>query len=350
MALLARNRYYSDRVLVEPMFDQLFIPYPGAAVPASPIRPRKGVIIGVGQVGMACAYSLLIQNCFDELVLQDIATDRVEGEVMDLLHGMPFLPPTTIKAGTVADAGRDADLIIITAGASQKPGETRLDLVGRNVAIFKHLVADIVQHCPNAVLLIVSNPVDIMTYVTLKLSGFPSSRVIGSGTVLDSARFRALLAEKMGIDSRSVHAYIIGEHGDSEVPVWSKVNVAGMPLYDGSKPDFLPTDDQELNAIFERVRNAAYEIIKRKGNTSYAIGLAVTEIVKAILRSQERIFTVSTLVDGLYGIKDVCLSLPSVVTEKGVTKTVNLALSPTEEKQLQHSAQVLREVFDQLQW
>lgn len=327
------------------MFETLFTPYPDVEAKVS-IRPRKGVIIGAGQVGMACAYSMIIQNCFDELVLQDIQAERVQGEVMDLMHGIPFVGPVEIKAGTVADAGQNADLVIITAGASQKPGESRLDLVGRNVAIFKGLIADVVEYCPQATLLIVSNPVDIMTYVTLKLSGFPAARVIGSGTVLDSARFRTLLAEKMEIDPRSVHAYIIGEHGDSEVPVWSKVNIAGMPLYTGKSSP--AEDNPELQEIFEQVKNAAYEIIKRKGYTSYAIGLATTEIVQAILRSQERILPVSTLVNGFYGIQDVCLSLPSVVNEKGVIKTVNLTLNDTEQKQLIHSAQVLRDIFNQL--
>lgn len=327
------------------MFETLFTPYPDVETKVS-IRPRKGVIIGTGQVGMACAYSMIIQNCFDELVLQDIQSERVQGEVIDLMHGIPFVAPVAIKAGSVADVGQNPDLVIITAGASQKPGETRLDLVGRNVAIFKGLVSDIVKYCPDAILLIVSNPVDIMTYVTLKLSGFPASRVIGSGTVLDSARFRALLAEKMEIDPRSVHAYIIGEHGDSEVPVWSKVNIAGMPLYPEQTNS--PPFNDELQEIFEHVRNAAYEIIKLKGYTSYAIGLATTEIVKAILRSQERILPVSTLVNGFYGIHDICLSLPSVVNEKGVTKIVNLTLNDTEQQQIIHSAKVLRDIFDQL--
>ncbi len=173
------------------MFEEIFIPNPNAEKPA-PLRPRKGVIIGAaGQVGIACAYSLLIQECFDELILQDINTEKVEGEVMDLMHGMSFIAPTELHAGTVADAGKDADIVIITAGAAQKPGETRLNLVERNVSIFKNILGDVVKYCPNAILLIVSNPVDIMTYVTLKISGFPTSRVIGSGTVLDTARFRA---------------------------------------------------------------------------------------------------------------------------------------------------------------
>lgn len=330
------------------MFQQLFISNPEAEKPA-PLRPRKGVIIGVGQVGLACAYSLLIQDCFDELVLQDLAQDKVEGEVMDLLHGMPFLAPTDLKAGTVADVGQNADLVIITAGAAQKPGENRLNLLERNVAIFKGILSDVVKYCPDAILLIVTNPVDIMTYATLKISGFPNSRVIGSGTVLDTARFRSLLAKKLNIDARSVHAYIIGEHGDSEVPIWSTVNVAGVKLVSEGWDHLSITEQKELTAIFERVKNSAYEIIKRKGYTSYGIGLAVTDMVKAIVRSQERVLTVSSLVNGLYGIHDVCLGLPTVVNEKGILKTVNLALSETEAEQLRHSAQVLRKVFAQLQ-
>lgn len=331
------------------MFEQLFISNPEAEKP-TPLRPRKGVIIGVGQVGLACAYSLLIQDCFDELILQDLAQDKVEGEVMDLLHGMPFLAPTDLKAGTVADVGQNADLVIITAGAAQKPGENRLNLLERNVAIFKSILSDVVKYCPDAILLIVTNPVDIMTYATLKISGFPSSRVIGSGTVLDTARLRSLLAQKLDIDARSVHAYIIGEHGDSEVPVWSTANVAGVKLVTNGGKNLGAAEQKELTTIFEQVKNAAYEIIKRKGYTSYGIGLAVTDIVKAILRSQERVLTVSSLVDGLYDIHDVCLGLPTVVTEKGILKTVNLALSEAEAEQLRDSAQVLRKVFTQLKF
>lgn len=330
------------------MFEQIFIPNPEAEKP-TPIRPRKGVIIGLGQVGMACAYSVLIQDCFDELVLQDIAKEKVEGEVMDLMHGMPFLPPTELKSGTVADEGKDADLVIITAGAAQKPGETRLDLVGRNVKIFRSLLDDVVKYCPHAILLIVSNPVDIMTYVTLKLTGFPSARVIGSGTVLDTARLRSLMGKRLNIDPRSVHAYIMGEHGDSEFPVWSLAHIGGAKLIPQDWPSLSQSDKDELNAIFHQVKNAAYDIIKLKGYTSYAIGLAVTDIVKAILRSQERILTVSTLIDGLYGLQDVCLSIPTVVNERGALKTVNLSLNDLEKQQLLNSAQVLREVFAQLE-
>jgi L-lactate dehydrogenase len=329
------------------MLDKLFTPHPHAEKPA-PIRPRKGVIIGVGQVGMACAYSLLIQDCFDELILQDIATDKVEGEVMDLMHGMPFLQPTDLKMGTVADVGQNADIVIITAGAAQKEGETRLHLLERNVAIFRRILEDVAIYCPSALILVVSNPVDIMTYVTLKITNFPPSRVIGSGTVLDSSRLRSLLSTKLHVDARNVHAYIIGEHGDSELAVWSAANIGGARLLEEDWDDLSTTDQESLTEIFLQVKNAAYEIIKRKGYTSYAIGLATTDIVKAILRSQERILTISTFLDGQYGINDVCLSIPCVVNEKGVIKTLNLPLSPRETEQLHNSAKIMRDLIDQL--
>ncbi|MCA2642005.1 MULTISPECIES: L-lactate dehydrogenase [unclassified Microcystis] len=330
------------------MLDKIFTPNPYAEQPA-PLRPRKGVIIGVGQVGMACAYSMLIQDCFDELILQDIATDKVEGEVMDLSHGMPFIEPTDLKMGTVADVGQNADVVIITAGAAQKEGETRLHLLERNVAIFRRILEDVAVYCPSALILVVSNPVDIMTYVTLKITNFPPSRVIGSGTVLDSGRLRSLLSTQLHVDARNVHAYIIGEHGDSELAVWSSANIGGARLLEGDWQDLSAANQESLTEIFLQVKNAAYEIIKRKGYTSYAIGLATTDIVKAILRSQERILTISTLLDGQYGLKDVCLSIPSVVNEKGVIKTLNLALSPRETQQLHNSAKIMRDLIDQLE-
>lgn len=310
-------------------------------------RPRKGVIVGAGQVGMACAYSMLIQNTLDEMVIVDVNREKLEGEVMDLVHGLPFVEPSSVRAGTLAE-GEDADIVIITAGAKQRPGETRLDLVNRNVEIFKSLIPEVVRCCQRAILLIVTNPVDIMTYVSLKLSGLSSANVIGSGTVLDTARFRYLLAEKIQLDPRSLHAYIIGEHGDSEVAVWSKVNVAGMRLFDEAVDFDTSENSDRLQQIFAQVKNAAYEIIQRKGATSYAIGLGVTQIVQAILRNQNRVLTVSSLMNGLHGIDDVCLSLPSVVNRQGVTRVFNLSLSPTEEQQLQHSAQVLRDIIEQL--
>jgi len=297
---------------------------------------------------MACAYSMLIQSTFDEMVLVDVERNKVEGEVMDLMHGLPFVQPATVKAGTAADC-QGADVVIITAGAKQKPGESRLQLLGRNVTIFKNLIPELVQSCPEAIFLIVSNPVDVMTYVTWKLSGLPSTSVVGSGTVLDTARFRYLLAQNLHLDPRSIHAYIIGEHGDSEVAVWSRVNVAGMPLQ-ALNPDVgTATDPEQWDRIFTQVKTAAYEVIQRKGATSYAIGLGVTQIVQAILRDQHRVLTVSCLTHGLYGIEEVYLSLPAVVNRQGVGSIVQLALSPLEEQQLKHSAQVLHQAIEELE-
>ncbi|MGB3206036.1 MAG: L-lactate dehydrogenase, partial [Crinalium sp.] len=281
----------------------------------------------------------------DEMVIVDNIQDKLEGEVMDLVHGLPFVEPSIVKAGTLQD-GQDADIVIITAGAKQKPGENRLNLVQRNVETFKNLIPEIVKYCSQAIILVVTNPVDIMTYITLKLSGLPSSKVLGSGTVIDTARFRYLLAEKLTLDPRSLHAYIIGEHGDSEVAVWSKVNIAGSPLVD----DNLDHNqiDPNLQAVFANVKNAAYEIIQRKGATCYAIGLGVTQIVQAILRNQNRILTVSTLMNGIYDIQDVCLSLPAVVNRHGVTRILNISLTSLEQQQLQKSSQVLRQTIAQL--
>jgi L-lactate dehydrogenase len=311
-------------------------------------RLIKGAIIGAGQVGMACAYSMLIQNTFDELVLTDVNKLKLEGEVMDLMHGLPFVEPTQVKAGTFEDC-HGADIVIITAGAKQRPGETRLDLVQRNAKIFQQLIPELVRFCPDAIFVVVSNPVDIMTYLTLKLSGFPPGRVIGSGTILDTARFRTLLAQKLGLDSRNVHAYIIGEHGDSELPVWSRVNVAGMTLRELNPHCGLPEDPDQLDDLFQHVKNAGYEIIQRKGATCYAIGLGVTQLVHTILRDQNRIFTVSTYLDGQYGLEDVYLSLPSVLNNRGVVSTINLALSTTELNQLQNSSKILKQTASKIQ-
>jgi L-lactate dehydrogenase len=332
------------------MFEQLFsTPISTEATQPNRNRLSKGVIIGAGQVGMACAYSMLIQNTVDELILIDVNQQKLEGEVMDLLHGLPFVEPISIRAGKLADGSvDDADLVIITAGAKQQPGETRLQLVQRNAEIFKQLIPEVVTHCPKAVLLIVSNPVDIMTYVSWKLSGFPSSRVLGSGTVLDTARFRYILADQLQLDPRSLHAYIIGEHGDSEVAVWSRVNVSGMPLCAGGIESLPEAEAAQLQQIFETVKNAAYEVIERKGATSYAIGLGVTQIAQAILRNQNRVLTVSTLINNIHDIDNICLSLPAVVNSQGVAQILKLPLTPAEEQQLQHSSKVLRQIIDQL--
>ncbi len=308
-------------------------------------RLLKGSIIGAGQVGMACAYAMVIQNTLDELVIHDIDRAKLEGEVMDLVHGIPFVEPTRIWAGELADCA-GSGVVIVTAGAKQRPGETRLDLVHRNVEIFKSLIPALMEHCPEAIFLVVSNPVDVMTYVSLKVSGLPVGQVLGSGTVLDTARFRYLLARRLGVDPRSLHAYIIGEHGDSEVAIWSKVNIAGTPIGQLS-PEW---DPAQLGDIFEQVRNAAYEIIRRKGATSYAIGLGVTQIVQALLRDQHRVLTVSSLTQGEYGLPEVCLSLPRVVGRRGVERTLAISLTESERQQLHRSAQILRQVIDSIRW
>ncbi|MBE9111758.1 L-lactate dehydrogenase [Nodosilinea sp. LEGE 07298] len=306
----------------------------------------KGVIVGAGQVGLACAYAMMIQNVLDELVLVDINQEKLIGEVMDLEQGMSFVEPTAITAGTMAD-GAGADVVIITAGAAQKEGETRLDLVQKNVEILKHLIPDIVAHCPEAILLLVSNPVDVLTYAAWKLSGLPKARVFGSGTVLDTGRFRYLLSRRLGIDPRSLHAYIIGEHGDSEVPFWSHANVCGTPLYYEGMP---AAEREAMDEIFQQTKNAAYEIIQRKGYTNYAVGLAVTQIVQSIIRDQNRVLTVSCVMDEIFGVSDVCLSVPAVVGRFGVTRRLNLSLSQHEQELLQHSAQTLHDVIDRIQF
>ena len=280
--------------------------------------------------------------------LVDVDRVKLEGEVMDLVHGLSFVAPAIVKAGTIADC-QGADIVIITAGARQKTGESRLELLGHNVAIFKNLIAELVQYCPDAIYLVVSNSVDVMTYVTWKLSGLPCNAIIGSGTMLDTARFRYLLAQDLQLDPRSIHAYIIGEHGDSEVPVWSRLNVAGAPLLALDPELGTIQDPEQWYRLFEQAKNAAYEIIQRKGATSYAIGLAVTQIVQAILRHQNRVLTVSCLTSGIYGIEDVYLSLPAVVNRYGVNRIVQLSLSAKEEQQLKDSAQLLRKAIKELE-
>jgi L-lactate dehydrogenase len=332
--------------MTDSLADNLFTPNPLPDLHIDPLRPLKGVIVGAGQVGLACAYSLMIQNVLDELVLVDINQEKLIGEVMDLEQGMSFVEPTQITAGTLAD-GAGADVVIITAGVAQKEGETRLDLVQKNVALLRRLIPDIVTHCPNAILLLVSNPVDVLTYAAWKLSGLPRARVIGSGTVLDTGRFRYLLARRLGIDARSLHAYIIGEHGDSEVPFWSQANVGGTYLYTPDMPD---QDRAAMEEIFQQTKHAAYEIIQRKGYTNFAVGLAVTQIVQSIVRDQNRVLTVSCITDEVFGVKDVCLSMPAVVGRLGVSRRLNITLSDLEREQLRHSAQTLRQVIDHIQF
>ncbi len=307
----------------------------------------KVVIIGAGLVGSTFAYSLMISGIVSEIVLIDVNRERLTGEVMDLNHGLSFVRPAVVRAGSYDDCG-DADIIVITAGANQKPGETRIDLLGRNTVIFKEIVRNIKAAGSNAILLIATNPVDIMTYITYKLSGFPAQRVIGSGTVLDSARFRYLISDHCNVDPSNVHAYIIGEHGDTEVPVWSLANIAGIRF-----AEYCPLCNHQgcsmpREEIFNEVKNAAYQIIKGKGATYYAIGLALVEIVASIIRDENSILTVSSLFSGEYGIEDVYLSLPCIVNLKGIAKKIKLTLTAEEEEGLRHSAGVLKEIRSQI--
>ncbi len=328
------------------MLGSLFVSSPVGA-PTNTRRHHKGAIIGTGEVGMACAFSMLIQNTFDYLVLIDPNPAKVEGEVMDLVQGLPFVEPVMVRVGTLADCA-GADIVIITAGSKRNPGERRLDYLGRNFKIFQDLNPELARHCQEAILLIVTNPVDVMTYVTWKLSGLPSTSIIGSGTILDTARFRYLLAQQLQLDPHSVHAYIIGEHRDSQVPCLSHVNVAGIHLQSQDAALGTANDLQQWNRIFEQVKEAAYEIIKRKGPVCYAIALGVTHLVQTILHDQNRVLTVSCLVNGLYGIEDVYLSLPAVVNRQGISRLVQLDLNPLEEQQLKQSAQILRHAIEGL--
>jgi len=305
-------------------------------------RGSRVVIIGAGLVGSTFAYSLMMNGIASEIIMLDVNEARLKGEVMDLNHGLSFVKPVMVRAGTYEDC-LDADVIVITAGANQKPGESRLDLLTRNAAIFKSILDQINTVGTEAILLVASNPVDIMTYVTYKLSGFSSHRVIGSGTVLDSARFRYLISAHCKVDPSNVHAYIIGEHGDSEVPVWSLANIAGLrfneycPVCGGNCGEF-PKDQ-----IYQEVKNAAAQIIQGKGATYYAIGLALVQIVESILRDEYSVLTVSTLLTGEYGINDLYLSLPCIVSRHGIEKQVRLDLSPEELAGLKHSAATLQE-------
>jgi L-lactate dehydrogenase len=263
---------------------------------------------------------------------------------MDLNHAVPFTHSTRIWAGDYADCA-GAAVTVIAAGAAQKPGETRLDLVKKNARIFASIVPQVVKHNPDGILLIATNPVDVLSYVAWKLSGLPAERVIGSGTILDTARFRYLLSQHFNVDARSVHGFIVGEHGDSEVPVWSLTNIAGMRLPEYVKHNDAKCSPEEMERIFAQTRDAAYEIIHRKGATYYAVAAGLMRITEAILRDQSTVLSVSSLVRGLYGIEDVYLSLPTVLHRGGVERVIHLNLSVDEEAKLRDSARVLRETI-----
>jgi L-lactate dehydrogenase len=309
--------------------------------------PNRVAVVGLGNVGASFAYALLLSGLAAEIVLIDVNHAKAEGEAMDLNHAVPFAKPTRIWAGTYEDCA-GAAVTVIAAGANQKPGETRLDLVHKNANIFSAIVPEIVKHNPNGIILVATNPVDVLTYVSYKISGLPAARVIGSGTILDTARFRYLLSQHFGVDARSVHAFIVGEHGDTEVPVWSMANIAGMRLADYCEAHELKCDQADLDEIFRQTRDAAYEIIQRKGATYYAVAAGLMRIVEAILRDQSTVLSVSSLVEGQFGLSDVCLSLPTVVSHRGIERVLQLILSEDERVLLEKSASVLKTTIDLL--
>lgn len=303
----------------------------------------KIVIIGAGAVGSTFAYSLLIHGLASQIVIIDVNRDRAEGEVMDLAQGMPFAFPTRIRVGGYSDC-EDADIVVIAVDQGKKIEQSRLELAGGNFKLFQEIVPNITKYNKDCILLVVSNPLDVMTYAALKLSGFPKQRVIGSGTALDTARLRYLLGEYLRIDPRNVHAYIIGEHGDSEVPVWSLANVAGIRLKDYCPICRIPYDLNKFNELFLEVKNAGYEIVKRKGRTFYAVALAMTKIVESIVRNENAIITVSCLLENYHGISDVCLSVPVVLDRRGVRDVIQLQLEDKEITDLRKSATIVTNV------
>jgi L-lactate dehydrogenase len=308
----------------------------------------KIAVVGAGFVGTTFAYSLLIHGLASQIVIIDIDQDRAEGEVMDLNHGMPFAYPARIWAGDYSDC-RDADIVVVAVDKGQKIQQSRLELAEGNFQVLKQIIPSITRYNSEGILLVVTNPLDVMTYVALKLSGFPKNRVIGSGTILDTARLRYLLGEHLQVDPRNVHAYIIGEHGDSEVPVWSLANVAGIRLKDYCPICKVPYSPDDLNDLFLKVKNAGYEIIKRKGRTNYGVALGLTKIVESIIRDENAISTVSCFLEDYHAVSDVCLSVPVILNRTGVKEVIKLPLDDEEITAFQKSAATVKKVVHSLE-
>lgn len=307
------------------------------------MKRNKISVIGAGNVGSAVAFHLMISKIASDIVLYDIDNKKALGEALDIYQGTSLLAPVNVYAGTLEDT-KNSDIVVITAGANQKVGETRLDLVNKNIQIYQTLIKDIVKYNPNAILLVVSNPVDILTYITYKISGFPKSRVIGSGTVLDTSRFKAALARRFNLDSRNIHGYVIGEHGDSEIAVFSNLHIGGITIDEFLKLKHIE-DINFKEDIASEVKNAAYEIISRKGYTNYAVAVAVTKICTAILRDERSIMTVSSFLDGQYGVSDVYLSTPTIVGREGILEILELTLSHQEQMRFRKSADVIKNII-----
>lgn len=308
------------------------------------MKTTKISIIGAGSVGAATAFALMNHNVATDIILVDINERRAEGEAMDLDHGKVFVEPVSIRSGDYPDTF-NSDIVVITAGLAQKPNETRIDLVNKNIAVYKEMIPKIVKYNPDAILLVVSNPVDILSYITYKLSGFPSNRVFGSGTVLDTARFQSVLSSEFKIDARDIHANIIGEHGDSEIATWSLTTIGGLTIDQYCTLMGIEFDETRKKEITNQVKNAAYEIIDRKGYTNYAVALSITRIVKAILRDEKSILTVSSLQKGAYDLDDVYISVPTLVGKNGIINVVEVPYSSNEVKALQDSADLLKDIL-----
>lgn len=303
---------------------------------------RKVSIIGAGFVGATTAYALMNSGIATEICIYDINMDKALGEVMDLVHGTSFVKPVNIYAGGLSET-KDSDIIIITAGAGQKEGETRLDLIDKNYKIFQSFIPELVKFSPESILLVVSNPVDILTYITYKLSGFPKERVIGSGTVLDTSRLKYVLGKYFEVNNSNIHGYVVGEHGDSEVVNWSSASIAGESFDEYSKQKKLEWGTDIKSVIENDVKNAAYEIISRKKATYFAIGLAVNRIVEAIFRDENSILTVSSLFQGEYGIENIYLAIPTIVNRTGAKSVIEMPLDNEEKEKLKKSADILKE-------
>ncbi|KFI84579.1 L-lactate dehydrogenase [Bifidobacterium pullorum] len=310
----------------------------------SPIKPTKLAIIGAGAVGSTLAFAAAQRGVAREIVLEDIAKDRVEAEVLDMQHGSSFFPTVSLQGSDDVEICRDADMVVITAGARQKPGQTRLDLAGATINIMKSIIPSVVNVAPNAIYMLITNPVDVVTHVSLKLSGLPSNQMFGSGTNLDSARLRFLIAQQTGVNVKNVHAYIAGEHGDSEVPLWASATIGGVPMCDWKPlPGHEPLDADKREEIHQEVKNAAYRIIQGKGATNYAIAMSGVDIIEAVLHDTNRILPVSSMLDDFHGISDVCMSVPTLINRQGVNSRINTPVSDRELAALKRSAETLKE-------
>ncbi|CAI9772489.1 unnamed protein product [Fraxinus pennsylvanica] len=327
-----------------------FKPITNAAPPSSTKRHTKISVVGVGNVGMAIAQTILTQDLTDELALVDAIPEKLRGEMLDLQHAAAFLPRTKIQASLDYSITSGSDLCIITAGIRQNPGETRLNLLERNLALYRNIVPPLAKYSPDCILLVVSNPVDLLTYVAWKLSGFPVNRVIGSGTNLDSSRFRFLIADHLDVNAQDVQAYIVGEHGDSSVALWSSISVGGVPVLSFLERQQIAYEKETLEKIHKEVVQSAYEVINLKGYTSWAIGYSVASLARTILRDQRRVHPVSVLAKGFYGIDDgeVFLSLPAQLGRSGVLGITNVHLTNEEAERLRDSAKTILEVQGQL--